>query len=100
MFNEESINLWLESNRLLVISVDDWKSYKAYNLAVANELKKVESEYAQLRSKHKKVQARLDKLLIRQRRPDDGYKVHETPIHRNWCGHMETVWNGETWEEQ
>lgn len=99
MFNEETLNLWLKSNRLLLIKVDDWRSIQAHSLSIVRELERVETEYSNLRSEHKKLQARVEKVLIKKRRPDDGYKVHETPMHRNWCGHTQTVWNGESWEE-
>jgi hypothetical protein len=90
--DEDRINLWLETNRLLVIRVEDWKSYKAHNLAAAKEL-------VLLRCKNSELEKKLEKLLRKNRRPDDGYKVNPRPMHRNWCGHTDTIWNGESWEE-
>ena len=73
MISEEEINLWLRSNRLVVMQVDDYTSYRDKNIETAKELEETKRHLSKLTSgsknrerelkkKHGRLRKRLEKL--------------------------------------
>ena len=61
MISEEEINLWLKSNRLVVMQVDDYVSYRDKNLQTAKQL----AHTQKLLDNSKKKRASLRRRLLR-----------------------------------
>lgn len=65
MISEEEINLWLKSNRLVVMQIDDYISYRDKNIETAKQLGELRMSMVHLpgNSKPKPVHSSLERAL-------------------------------------
>ena len=62
MISEEEINLWLSSNRLVVMQVDDYTSYRDKNIETAKQLAHTRKLLDNSKKKRGSLRRRLRRL--------------------------------------